>query len=164
MDTSSSELAAWLVQTKLYPPRLRDDIVFRPRLHNALKQALNNYPLTLITAPPGYGKTTLLATLCRHKDDEAGGKMKTEKVLHPSALSLSTLPGCRWMRMTIQEVATWLNERLNLHVAADSLRLLQQRTEGWVTGIRLLALLEERLKDGAHFIAVRFPGTRSLGQ
>lgn len=53
--------ADWLVQTKLHPPRLREDVVPRPRLVEALRQALTTHPLTLLSAPAGYGKTTLLA-------------------------------------------------------------------------------------------------------
>ncbi len=51
----------WLVQTKLHPPRLRDDLIPRPRLVTALRHALATHPLTLLSAPAGYGKTTLLA-------------------------------------------------------------------------------------------------------
>lgn len=51
---------SWVVQTKLQPPRLRDDlVVLQPLLHR-LYQAITAHRLTLIAAPPGYGKTTLL--------------------------------------------------------------------------------------------------------
>ena len=53
----------WLVQTKLYPPCLREDIIPRPRLLEALYGALRQHRLTLLSAPAGYGKTTLLAAL-----------------------------------------------------------------------------------------------------
>lgn len=62
MTPPTVEPSPWLVQTKLYPPRLRDDIVLRPHLFAALTQAIDDHALTLISAPPGYGKTTLLAT------------------------------------------------------------------------------------------------------
>jgi len=52
------------VETKLRPPLLRDDVVPRQRLMALLRQALAA-PLTLISAPAGYGKTTLLAALSR---------------------------------------------------------------------------------------------------
>ncbi|GAB4449021.1 MAG: hypothetical protein Fur0044_44600 [Anaerolineae bacterium] len=258
MPLSSPAPATWLVQTKLYPPRLRDDIVLRPRLLTALQQALDRHALTLISAPPGYGKTTLLAALCQQKADG-------ENLFQPSAFSLQPFsaawlsldeddndpdhffaalvaavqrlcPGCgqqaeallagssrlpaaetlrramgslsnellAWgqpmalmlddfhlitdpaihqaldyfvehlpptvrlviaaryapplalarlrargylaefrlddLRFTDQEVALWLNERLGLHLPGESLRLLQQHTEGWATGVRLLTL------------------------
>lgn len=48
-----------LIKTKLYKPRIRDDLVPRPRLVYRLNQGLNR-PLTLVVAPTGYGKTTLV--------------------------------------------------------------------------------------------------------
>jgi LuxR family maltose regulon positive regulatory protein len=49
-----------LIKTKLYKPRVSDDLVPRPRLVRRLNQGLNR-PLTLAIAPAGYGKTTLMA-------------------------------------------------------------------------------------------------------
>jgi LuxR family maltose regulon positive regulatory protein len=47
-----------LLTTKLHvPPRTRQNLVERPRL---TQQLLADRPLTLISAPPGFGKTTLL--------------------------------------------------------------------------------------------------------
>lgn len=48
-----------LLKTKLYMPPLRSKIVSRSRLLERLKAGLN-LKLTLVVAPPGYGKTTLL--------------------------------------------------------------------------------------------------------
>ena len=53
----------WLAQTKFISPRLRDDIVPRQRLRDALSSAIRNRALTLVSAPAGYGKTTLLTSL-----------------------------------------------------------------------------------------------------
>ncbi len=53
----------WIVHTKLQPPRLRQDLVLRRRLLETLFQAVTSRRLTLISAPAGYGKTTLLAAL-----------------------------------------------------------------------------------------------------
>jgi LuxR family maltose regulon positive regulatory protein len=53
----------WIVQTKLYPPQLRPDLIPRQRLLETLSQAVLRHRLTLISAPAGYGKTTLLASL-----------------------------------------------------------------------------------------------------
>ncbi|MBI4491702.1 MAG: tetratricopeptide repeat protein [Chloroflexi bacterium] len=52
-----------LARTKLRPPRLREDVIPRPRLLTALHDAVSSHPLTLVSAPAGYGKTTLLAAL-----------------------------------------------------------------------------------------------------
>jgi LuxR family maltose regulon positive regulatory protein len=49
-----------LVQTKLYIPLVRSELVVRPRLLERLNAGLAR-KLTLVSAPAGYGKTTLLA-------------------------------------------------------------------------------------------------------
>src|SRR5581483_5563867 len=50
-----------LLSSKLSPPRLPTALVERERLLAALDEALT-MPLTLLSAPAGFGKTTLLAT------------------------------------------------------------------------------------------------------
>jgi LuxR family maltose regulon positive regulatory protein len=54
-------LQGQLVATKFLVPISSHPLIPRPRL-NALLQASLKYPLTLIPAPPGFGKTTLLAS------------------------------------------------------------------------------------------------------
>lgn len=49
-----------LLATKLYPPRWGAHLVSRPRLLETLEQG-SCCPLTLVTAPAGFGKSTLLA-------------------------------------------------------------------------------------------------------
>ena len=49
------------LQTKLHVPRLRPFLVPRPRLIEALNQGLAG-KLTLISAPAGFGKTTLVSS------------------------------------------------------------------------------------------------------
>ncbi len=51
-----------ILATKLYIPRLRPHVVSRPRLLERLKEGLHG-KLTLISAPAGFGKTTLDETL-----------------------------------------------------------------------------------------------------
>ena len=50
---------ASLLSTKLYVPTLRREIISRPRLINRLNAGLNS-KLILVSAPAGFGKTTLL--------------------------------------------------------------------------------------------------------
>ena len=52
-------MASSLVETKLYVPRLRDGQVSRPRLRERLSRGSQSR-LTLVSAPAGFGKTTLL--------------------------------------------------------------------------------------------------------
>lgn len=50
-----------LIRTKLNQPRVNDELVKRPRLIELLNRQLE-YPLALVVAPAGYGKTTLVAS------------------------------------------------------------------------------------------------------
>ncbi|MCA9905063.1 MAG: hypothetical protein KC547_14510 [Anaerolineae bacterium] len=50
-----------LIRPKLRLPFTRPDLVARPRLEEQIAQGLRG-PLTLITAPAGFGKTTLVAS------------------------------------------------------------------------------------------------------
>ncbi|MBN1993045.1 MAG: helix-turn-helix transcriptional regulator [Anaerolineae bacterium] len=50
-----------LIRTKLHWPFTRSELVPRPRLQARITQGLHG-PLTLITAPAGFGKTTLVAS------------------------------------------------------------------------------------------------------
>src|SRR5260370_15957619 len=49
-----------ILATKLYIPRLRPNVVSRPRLIERLNEGLHS-KLTLISAPAGFGKTTLVS-------------------------------------------------------------------------------------------------------
>ena len=55
------EKADKLIRTKLHLPFTRLDLVSRPRLQVRIAEGLRG-PLTLITAPAGFGKTTLVAS------------------------------------------------------------------------------------------------------
>ena len=60
LNALDSGYSAQILVTKLYLPRRRVDLVPRPRLLARLDAALH-VPLTLVSAPAGFGKTTLLA-------------------------------------------------------------------------------------------------------
>jgi LuxR family maltose regulon positive regulatory protein len=60
-------MAPSLITTKISAPRLRPGLVSRPDLIERLKAGLY-CPLTLISAPAGYGKTTLIAALAVDPD------------------------------------------------------------------------------------------------
>src|SRR5512139_3362038 len=53
-----------LLKTKLFIPPIRPGYIHRTRL-NTLLSAISQYPLTFVSAPAGYGKTTLLAGWAR---------------------------------------------------------------------------------------------------
>src|ERR1051325_11854158 len=52
-------MSGQILETKLYMPPLRRKVGFRPRLIERLNQGLQ-HKLILISAPAGYGKTTLV--------------------------------------------------------------------------------------------------------
>ena len=54
-------MTAPLLQTKLYLPPAGPNLVSRPRLIERLDEGIHSTKLTLISAPAGYGKTTLLS-------------------------------------------------------------------------------------------------------
>ena len=67
-----------LLRTKLYVPPLRPNLVPRPRLIKLLNQALQQgCKLTLVSAPAGFGKTTLVSAWVQ------------QTVLHPRVAWLS---------------------------------------------------------------------------
>jgi LuxR family transcriptional regulator, maltose regulon positive regulatory protein len=67
---STSVPAPQLLATKLYRPRARPDLVVRPRLFARLDAGLQGM-LTLVCAPAGFGKTTLLAAWLRRTERPA---------------------------------------------------------------------------------------------
>ena len=60
MEGTTLDNAGPLLETKLYAPKLRRGLVARPRLLERLSGGAES-KLTLISAPAGFGKTTLLA-------------------------------------------------------------------------------------------------------
>jgi LuxR family maltose regulon positive regulatory protein len=76
-----------VLQTKLYIPQARiADLVPRSRLIERLNEGLH-HKLTLLSAPAGFGKTTLVSEWVYQKDES--GRMKDESgetALHPSSL------------------------------------------------------------------------------
>ena len=60
MAMTTLDMASPLLETKLYAPKLRRGVVARPRLSERLSRGAES-KLTLVSAPAGFGKTTLLA-------------------------------------------------------------------------------------------------------
>ena len=62
-----------LIETKLLLPKPRREVVLRPRLSDLLLRGSRG-PVTLVSAPAGFGKTTLLtswfATAVSTQDDD----------------------------------------------------------------------------------------------
>ncbi len=64
LESNAAKQGTWVVKTKLFPPILQNTIVTREHLIHQLHQSATTIPVTLISAPAGYGKTTLISTLC----------------------------------------------------------------------------------------------------
>ena len=69
-------MSSSLLKTKLYIPQARPQLVHRPNLIERLNNSLR-CKLTIISAPPGFGKTTLLSEWIYDNKDELG-KMNDE--------------------------------------------------------------------------------------
>jgi ATP/maltotriose-dependent transcriptional regulator MalT len=79
-----------ILATKLYIPPPRPNVVLRPRLNERLNAGLHR-KLTLISAPAGFGKTTLVSAWVAARTEDRG--LRTETVtssLSPQSSALST--------------------------------------------------------------------------
>ncbi len=56
-----------LLRTKFYIPPGRPEVVARPRLLRRLEEGLGDAPVVIVSAPAGYGKTTLIASWLRRR-------------------------------------------------------------------------------------------------
>jgi hypothetical protein len=74
-----------LLHTKLMPPRLSLAVVARDELLRQLDMGLTE-KVILVTAPTGFGKTTLVRMWIDERMKEEGRGLKDK--LHPSSLSL----------------------------------------------------------------------------
>ncbi len=106
-----------LLQTKLYLPRLRPSLVPRPRLIETLNRGLAG-KLTLISAPAGFGKTTLISSWL--------DALQTESAA-PSPVQISWLS----LDKNDSELARFLSyiiaalQCVDPHIGASALPLLQ---------------------------------------
>jgi len=248
--------AAPLIQTKLHLPFTRPGLVPRPRLQEQIARGLRG-PLTLVVAPAGFGKTTLVACCVANREmgvawlsldkndnpsgrfltylvaalrtagsrigseaaqlladiqqtspeavltslindlDSAGGEVVlvlddyqliTNQSIHENVTFLldhcpntfhlvvatrsdPSLPLARLrargqlvelraadLRFTISEASRFLNDVMGLNLGAESVALLEERTEGWVAGLQMAAL-SMRDRADVHGFIEGFSGT-----
>ncbi len=245
-----------LIRTKLHVPFIRPGLVPRPRLQARVMEGIS-FPLTLVIAPAGFGKTTLVASslagrgmpaawLSLDKDDnqpdrfllyliaalqeavpaighEAARLMEGMQDLTPETLLASLIndldaanrevvmvlddyqfisspavheqvafllehcprtfhlviatrsdppfPLTRWrargqmvelrgadLSFTEPEAASFLNGAMGLRLEANAVKILEERTEGWIAGLQMAALSMRDREDVSKFIQ-GFSGT-----
>ena len=112
-----------LIHTKLQRPPSAPDILPRDRLIEMLDEGRQRL-LTVISAPAGYG----ISTLARLRGQG--------QLIEIRAADL---------RFTLSEVAAFLTRMLDRTVEDTTAALLEAKTEGWATGLRLAGLyLQEK--------------------
>jgi hypothetical protein len=88
-----------ILSTKLYSPPLRPNLVLRPRLTEQLARGVT-YPLTLIAAPAGFGKSTLLSEwLHQRAGDAKRGNRGTEENVPPAPLLTGSPIQFAWLSL-----------------------------------------------------------------
>ena len=123
-----------LLATKLYIPPVRVQLVARPRLTAQLDRSLGQTPsITLISAPPGFGKTTLLSEWIYRKAE--GRKQKDEQNKLPIPNSAFRIPRSQvaWVSLDEQDndpvrFFTYLVaalENIQAGIGANALTLVQ---------------------------------------
>lgn len=105
-----------LLQTKLQPPPTRSELVARPALHARLDACLSEdgkfpFKLTLLSAPAGYGKTTLAAAWLQTAGDPLAWISLDEEDNDPARFLAYLLAG-------MQRIAPQLGEGISQMLAA----------------------------------------------
>ena len=87
-----------LLSTKFMAPRRSADHLARPQLVARLARAVEQRRFTLLSAPPGYGKTTLLVELIDGGDYPCAWLQIDAADGDPRAQLVATAEGdsCRW--------------------------------------------------------------------
>ncbi|MBN2393451.1 MAG: AAA family ATPase [Anaerolineae bacterium] len=105
-----------LLKTKLYLPPIRSELVARPRLLARLRQALDaGHKLTLISAPAGFGKSTLLSD-CASKCGVPVGWLSLDEDDNDAA---------RFWTYVVAALQTALRTDTEAEFGQDTLELLQ---------------------------------------
>jgi ATP/maltotriose-dependent transcriptional regulator MalT len=89
-DGYNCSMSTPILATKVYIPPPRPKVILRPRLNERLNEGLHR-KLTLISAPAGFGKTTLVNAWVAARTEDRG--LRTETVtssLSPQSSALST--------------------------------------------------------------------------
>ncbi len=138
-------MPATLLKTKLYIPPARPRVVTRPHLIRQLNEGLHR-KLTLVSAPPGFGKTTLLSEWAHQKDEgrnkndegspqgaDAKSQNDESRNIHPSSFNIHPSK-IAWVSLDEHDndpVRFWTYvisslDMVQPDIGADALALLQE--------------------------------------
>jgi LuxR family maltose regulon positive regulatory protein len=113
-----------LIRTKLHRPPVTAEIVCRKRLHKVMDRALE-LPLTLVSAPAGYGKSTLVSHWAESLDELCAW--------------LSLDPGNSDLEVFVSNLLAAI-ESVVPDACPETRANLAQQTEGWILALRLVSL------------------------
>src|SRR5262245_50206926 len=100
-----------LLITKLYIPRLDTDLLARPHLMERLNRAAA-HPLVVVSAPAGWGKTTLVASWARQTGRRCGWVSLDEGDNELARFWLHLIAALQQIRLGIGEAAlSWFYAR-----------------------------------------------------
>jgi LuxR family transcriptional regulator, maltose regulon positive regulatory protein len=124
--TSLSSPQDRVVHARFIPPRLRSELLARPRIYTLFNHILE-YPLTLIKAEAGYGKTTAIAAFLAQSDLQFGWYSIGESGVEPLAF-------LRHLFHVFTLISPTLEPCL-----MNSLEQVEQQTLPWTLAIDVLA-------------------------
>lgn len=153
-----------LLTTKLHIPRPRRELVPRPRLTERLNKGLQR-KLTVISAPPGFGKTTLLAEWIFREKDDGGGRNnnRNEADLTSSSISAALIDpaSVAWVSLDEQDsdpIRFWSYiiaalEKIQTDVGSNAMTLLHAPQSPPIE-TTLTALINAAASVSDHFVLV----------
>lgn len=135
-----------LLQTKLFKPPLRRNLVPRARLLAKLNQALSpETRLTLISAPAGFGKTTLISEWLQNRQAETTGKKPDFTWFTLDEADNDPVQFWRYIDAALQAVDSRLGKSIRPAVSAPQPAPYRSLVAGIISDI---------LQTGAHFTLV----------
>jgi LuxR family maltose regulon positive regulatory protein len=126
LDESAWSTAPFLLATKVQPPALPQNLMARPRLTGQM-----NGPLTLIDAPGGFGKSTLL------NEWRSRFQTETRKLAWVSLDADDNEPGYFWMLVlsALQSASPIIGRTLPAHLPAPTPAALRQMVASLINAI-----------------------------
>ncbi len=147
-----------LLQTKLNVPPLRPKLVSRPQLLEQLNQGVQlGHKLTLISAPAGFGKTTLVAEWVNRKAGDTRKKDETEDpstyTPYPSKVAWLSLDegdndARRFLTYTVAAF-----QRHDADIGREAMNVLQS-SQPLAAELVLISLINEVVESAQNFLLV----------